>query len=457
VSPIPQVSAQAPTSVELTEWDTQCPANNAALSGLSLGNAQTREYAKTLRDRVYVRESWNGLEVESNSYVGRIDLGPIRIAIGPKLAAMPLTRLLRYTYGLRDVERIVKTQSPTSYHGFQDMLISLLAAEVGDLVHRGLTRKYRSQKQMLTSPRGEILVSELIRQGGIREQRLPCRYFERQTDWHLNRILRAGVRFASRLAEDRDLRHELHYLEARFGDVQPVPRLTTHDLEQATRALTRLTETSAAALTLIRLLLDAQGLAFTAANESTPTPGFLFDMNKFFQRLVSRFLHANLSSLRIEDEHSIRQLLVFSTEGNPRNRIAPVLRPDYALFDGAKLRGFLDAKYRDIWSKGLPPTWLYQLAMYALASPRQVSVLLYATMSNEARDECIEVRQPLRSSSVPPASVILRPVSLTRLATLVGPLKAGELGTERRKLAHALVALQSQQIGIRVERRLDRR
>ena len=447
MSPIPHANAQTPTSVELTEWDTQCPANNAALSGLSLGNAQTRQYAKTLRDRVDVRESWAGLEVESNSYVGRVDLGPIRIAIGPKLAAMPLAQLLRYTYGLRDVERSGKTESPTSYQGFQDILISLLAAEVGDLMRRGLARKYRSRVQMLTSPRGEILVNEVIRQGGIREQRLPCRFFERQTDWNLNRILRTGVRFASTLAEDRDLRHELHYLEARFGDVQPVSRLTTQGVEQAARALTRLTETSAAALTLIRLLLDAQGLTFTAANESTPTPGFLFDMNKFFQRLVSRFLRANLSGLRIEDEHSIRELLVFASDGNPRNRAAPMLRPDYALFDGTKLRGFLDAKYRDIWSKGLPPTWLYQLAMYALASPSQVSVLLYATMSNAARDERIEVRQPLRSSNVPPASVILRPVSLARLATLVNPLQAGELCAERRKLAHLLVALQSKPSG----------
>ena len=161
MSPIPQASAQTPTSVELTEWDTQYPANNAALSGLSLGNAQTRQYAKTLRDRVDVRESWAGLEVESNSYVGRVDLGPIRIAIGPKLAAMPLARLLRYTYGLRDVERIGKTESPTSYQGFQDILISLLAAEVGDLMRRGLARKYRSRVQMLTSPRGEILVNEV--------------------------------------------------------------------------------------------------------------------------------------------------------------------------------------------------------------------------------------------------------------------------------------------------------
>ena len=148
----------------------------------------------------------------------------------------------------------------------------------------------------------------------------------------MNRILRTGVQFAATLAEDRDLRHELHYLEARFGDVQPISRLTIQGVEQAARALTRLTETSAAALTLLRLLLDAQGVTFIAANESTPTPGFLFDMNKFFQRLVSRFLRANLSGLRIEDEHSIRELLVFATDGNSRNRAAPMLRPDYALF-----------------------------------------------------------------------------------------------------------------------------
>jgi 5-methylcytosine-specific restriction enzyme subunit McrC len=69
----------------------------------------------------------------------------------------------------------------------------------------------------------------------------------------------------------------------------------------------------------------------------------------------------------------------------------------------ARHAGFLDAKYRDIWERRLPPEWLYQLSVYALAAPSQVSVLLYATMSAQAEDERIEIRQPVTwLSKVPP-------------------------------------------------------
>ena len=452
MSQLPHPSSLPPALIELTEWDAQDPSNNASLKGLSFGDAQTRRYAQTLRDRVVIREGRDGIEVETNSHVGRIDVGPIRVAIGPKLPAMPLGRLLRYTYGLRDIEAISETHSPTSLQGFQDILISLLAAEVEDLLRQGLARQYRSRSEMLASPRGELLFSELIRLGGILEPRLPCRFFERSPDWRLNGILRTGVQLAIRLTEDRDLRQQLYQVDSLFGQVQPFTRLSVHDIDHASRALTRLTENAEPALTLIRLVLEGQGLAFAEEKHLTAMTGFLFDMNKFFQRLLSRFLRENLYGLQIEDERSVHQLLAFAKDGNPRKRTAPKLRPDYALFDGVTPRGYLDAKYRDIWSMGLPPNWLYQLAMYALGSPTQVSVLLYATMSDEASDERIEVQQPLRSSDVPPASVILRPVPVTRLAKLVGRSKAGQFGAERRIFAHQLVAMQSGAIGTKTSR-----
>ena len=84
-------------------------------------------------------------------------------------------------------------------------------------------------------------------------------------------------------------------------------------------------------------------------------------MNKFFQRLLSRFLHDNLVDASIVDEEKIRNLFAYSAVANPRRRAPPNPRPDYALLRGGKLEGFLDAKYRDIWNKGASENWVYQL------------------------------------------------------------------------------------------------
>ena len=212
--------------VALTEWDQVGPAQDLRLKGCSLaGDVQSRRLAEALRGRLDIREGYDGLEIASTSFVGRVDVGPLRIAIGPKLPAMPLARLLRYAYGLRDVATFEETRAPTIRHGLHDLLIALLAAEVGELLHRGLARHYVPLLEKLESPRGCVLIDQVIRQGGVREARLPCRHFERRADWHLYQVLRAGVEGAARMVEDRDLRRHVHQLWAMFGDVERLPRL----------------------------------------------------------------------------------------------------------------------------------------------------------------------------------------------------------------------------------------
>jgi 5-methylcytosine-specific restriction enzyme subunit McrC len=426
--------------VELTEWDQIGPAEDSRLKGCSLaGDMHLRQLAKALRGRLDIWEGIEGLEISSTSFVGRVDLGSLRIAIGPKLPAMPLARLLRYAYGLRDVTAIGETRSPTIRHGLHDLLIALLAAEVEDLLHGGLARRYVPLNEKLESPRGRILIDQVIRQGGVREARLPCRHFERRADWHLNQVLRVGLEAAARMAEDRQLRRHVHQLSAMFEDVDSLPRLAVDDIDRAERDLTRMTAAYRPALTIIRLLHETLGIAFDSAQLPSRTPGFLFDMNVFFQRLLSRFLHENLTNARIADELAIRNLFAYAPDANPRRRRAPTPRPDFALFSDKALRSFLDAKYRDIWDRNLPAEWLYQLSIYALASPSEVSVLLYASMSPQARDERIEVRQPVPWSNKQPASVILRPVQLSYLAALLDPDRALSLAVERRYLAEQLV------------------
>src|SRR5260370_34635543 len=77
--------------VELAEWQQVGPEQDARLGGISfLHDASAQRIVQGLRSRVDIREGYRGLEIVSTSYVGRVDVGCVRIAIGPKLPAMQL-------------------------------------------------------------------------------------------------------------------------------------------------------------------------------------------------------------------------------------------------------------------------------------------------------------------------------------------------------------------------------
>jgi 5-methylcytosine-specific restriction enzyme subunit McrC len=230
-------------------------------------------------------------------------------------------------------------------------------------------------------------------------------------------------------------------------DIEEITDLTTLDIDRAERSLDRLTLAYRPALIVIRLLLQMQGVDTATPSAPARTLGFLFDMNAFYQRLLSRFLRANLLGQTIRDEYVLRHTFAYAPNGNPRRQRAPSPRPDYALFDAKGLRGFIDAKYRDAWEHGIPPDWLYQLSVYALASPSHTSTLLYATMSKDAVDEQIDIRNPGDNTGTVLASVILRPVHLERLAELVSSTNRQNLASARQEYARQLSLLQLRPCG----------
>jgi len=202
-----------------------------------------------------------------------------------------------------------------------------------------------------------------------------------------------------------------------FDDVQAFQPLSMSHIDQAERELTRLTEVYGPSLVILRLILEGMGVEFSSTRNMTRMPGFLFDMNIFFQRLLSRFLKENLSVIRIEDELHIHNLFKYAEGANPRRRQVPKPRPDYAAFRGKNLIGFLDAKYKDVGATDLPAAWLYQLSIYALASQRKISVLLYASMEDSAQFEKIDIHPPVADGVRSRASVCLLPVPMRKLAS----------------------------------------
>jgi len=78
-----------------------------------------------------------------------------------------------------------------------------------------------------------------------------------------------------------------------------------------------------------------------------------------------------------------------------------------------------------------------------LSGSTPVSVLLYATMAGEAREEQIDIREPAQWSTKGPASVILHPVPLLQLAALLDPSRTHILAAERQLWVENLVTLRA--------------
>src|SRR6266481_1024507 len=152
----------------LKEWQQASPDTHRVLAGIKLPqDDETQSLIQKLSNRLNITELARGVAVEATSYVGRIDIGDLQIAIRPKIETTALLHLLQYTYGLRQLDLFSTVTSETEDWSFQDILINQLAAEVSELVMRGLHRRYVRQEEALVSPRGRIAVQTLDNQGGI--------------------------------------------------------------------------------------------------------------------------------------------------------------------------------------------------------------------------------------------------------------------------------------------------
>jgi 5-methylcytosine-specific restriction enzyme subunit McrC len=399
--------------LELKEWSTAAPHTDSRLRGLWLDDA-ARGLAARLANRVDIVELRDGLRVTTTSFVGRFNLGPLQVSIRPKLDNLMLGQLLSYVCGLGDFKLLRESRTTLSELGFIDVIIAAFAEEATALIRVGLVRSYEQQHAWLGAPRGRIDVSALARVGGIRRLELPCVFQSHSTDSQINRILASGVHRALQMAADSGLRQRLAQLQRALQDFPLIP-LSEALIDRAEEAFDRQTEAYATAFSLIRLILGAAGVSPTEGAIPGHAPGYLFNMNTFFQNLIGKVL-AETTLFDLKNEHSIAELLRFAPHGNPRRRRRPLPRPDYALYRNGRLGIFADAKYKDLWAHALPSNWLYQLSIYALAAPDRVAILFYPSADEEHPDQILEVSgQGLQA----PARIIVRTVPLHRLALAI--------------------------------------
>jgi len=420
------------------EWQRRGPADTPELAGLSLSTTPVvlnSLAALNQSGRLEILQLAGGLEIHTRSWVGQIQLGPLRLTIRPKLPGLPLLHLLRFAYGLRPLHLLDDSRADPAASPFQDLLIAQLLAEVTELIARGLHRSYQPQVDWLTSPRGRIDFHRLATRGGVHSAALPCRHQPRLADHHLNQTLLAGLRFSLSLTGEATLRADLRHL-IRQMEVEVTPVELTHArLRRAGHELSRLTAAYQPALTLIGLLYEAAGLHLEdVAPVGLSLPGFLFDMNRFFQALLLRFLQDYLPQAQVQSEMSLTGFFGYLPGYNPQHRPNPLLRPDFVIKQPDQPPLLLDAKYRDLWAESLPREMLYQLALYALSQPQQrQAVILYPALDYLARESRLALHDPVTDR--PQATVCLRPVNLHTLSDLVSKPDNGPITQAKQQFA----------------------
>lgn len=426
--------------VSLCEWEIAEPRGGSPLEGVRLtGNPAAQRLAEALTNegRIEILELARGLELRATSFVGRFALAGIVVTIQPKITGAPLMNLLRYAYRLRHLDLFAEVGYAASQASFEDLLIHQLAAEATELLARGLHREYRRTQSALTSPRGRIDFGRYAQVAAAGGGALPCIHYPQSEDMLLNQALHGGLELASRMTLDRELRSRVHRLAKTLASAVTPAKLDATRFEEAWHSLDRRTRAYEPALTLIRMLVQTQGAALTEPPHTVIAAGFLFDMSRFFQALLSRFLAENLSGCEVQDEGRLRGMFSYDPAHNPQHRPSPSLRPDFLVLRNQRVAALLDAKYRDLWEKPLPREMLYQLALYALAQQgaARTATILYPTLETAAKQQIILIQDPFRGMAR--AQVILRPVNLLRLDQLLRD-KGGQAQRTRSEFAQYL-------------------
>jgi len=426
-------------AVTLSEWETLRPDPSSPLAGWNFdGNLQARKLAEqlTASRRIEVLELSRGLQLRAGSFIGRFALGDLTVTVHPKLADAPFLHLLRYAYSLRNLDLHEPVASAATRWSFQDLLIHQLIAETTELLARGIHREYARTFDELGSPRGRIVFNRIPGNLAAARATLPCIYYPRCEDIILNQVVLGGIAFATQLATG-DLQIRLRRLVTRFSTSVRRRRLDRTLLRLAWRQMDRRTSAYRAPLTIISLLLQDYGLSLESPTTSLVLRGFLFDMNRFFQALVSRFLHDYLQDYHIQDQHRLKSLFSYDANRNPRGKKAPIQKPDFVIMRSGKIVAMLDAKYRELWEKPLPREMLYQVALYAISqeNQRREAVILYPTLSSTAVDQAILIHDPVTGEAR--AEVVLRPVNLLQLDHLLRD-KSRQSETCKRTLAYRI-------------------
>jgi 5-methylcytosine-specific restriction enzyme subunit McrC len=293
------------------------------------------------------------------SYVGRVAVGGFDVRIVPKV---PIESVLAFLAEAFDLVDFNPSASMGQHDTIENLIVRAFLSEVDRLLMSGLHRVYVDQRDELLALRGRVDVrttTDLFLRG---IPRVACTFEEFSTNNIENQVLLAAVIavtanasiISSYRAAAARLERDLSGVDVQRVDVDGIAQLGR---DVRTKHYRR-------ALGLADLILRAMG--FHERHGTWRSSGFLVDMNKLFETLLTRRLTALLRPQGIEVERQVRTTLDFGEEVD--------IRPDMVLRAHSGRRLVVDAKYK------VDPTPsqadLYQMVAYCRAMDVEDAVLI---------------------------------------------------------------------------------
>lgn len=352
-------------------------------------------------DRLQIEELRQGLRVRTRSWVGVVRLPTVEIRVVPKVTRdqLGLVGLIEYASGL---DGLIRLRDGATVEASGDNLLELfvlLFVEASERVlRRGLLSGYVEREDDLPVARGRILADRQVLDRFGRLDRIVCRFDELEHDVVENQLLTAALRVVSSRVTSVALQRRIARLR---GVLEPLCDTDRLDLAGARLTVTynRLNAHYETAHKLGWLLLDALGVNDHFAPGETRSFSFLLNMNRLFERFVTRAVEDILPTARyrVTSQISFRSVVWNVSEQRPYTNIIPdvvVERPEES---GRRVA--IDAKYKLYDERGFDQTDIYQTFLYAFtlgttaSGGVPTSLLLYPATSEEPGSTRLRIRR----------------------------------------------------------------
>ncbi|MCX6339406.1 MAG: restriction endonuclease [Candidatus Aureabacteria bacterium] len=319
--------------------------------------------------------------------VGVIQVGNLTIEILPKADKTPdspaqkrkwqraLVEMLRQSGFIR-LASVSDARLRLRASSLLDIYFESFLAEVEDLVHHGLVRKYRQTRGNLPALKGRILFQQHLSQNLVHRERFFTEHVFYDRNNRFNQVLRVALDVLARVSANPHLVALARSLSMTFQDVD--------DIAVSERTFTRLphtrnTERYRRALQLARLIILNYSPDVRSGREDVLA--ILFDMNCLFER----FIYAQLKRAEArQPSHKITFKAQVSRRFWMAERMQMSVRPDIIAqlsIGSVHERIVLDTKWKIPGGGRSGDSDLHQMHSYNVQLGAQRSILLYPRVS----------------------------------------------------------------------------